>query len=214
MMVDARGSDDVVLQLTIPGAEPGHGLQPEEIRELVTALLFASPAPPTVAELAAGADLRSDEIERALTTLTDGAWGLTIQRHGDRVALVTAPRFAGQVRRLLGLDREAKLSQAALETLAIIAWRQPVTRSEIEAVRGVDCSGVIATLHARDLIEGGARRATVGNPIEYGTTPTFLQHFGLSSLADLPGIGTIDGQPGDELLAMAVSTASAENAAP
>ena len=210
--------EDVVLhtQLVIPGAEPGHGMTDREIASVIEAMLFVAPEPPSVTELAAGAELEEAEIERGLAHLAgDPHRGTTIQRHGDRVSLGTSPRFASCIRRFLGLDREARISSAAMETLAIIAYRQPVTRSEIEAVRGVDCSGVIATLHARSLIEPVSRRPTVGNPIQYGTTPEFLRHFGLSTLAELPSLGTINGLPGQEVLAGAMEMAEPadENAA-
>jgi segregation and condensation protein B len=202
--------EDIVLhtQMIIPGAEPGHGLTDEEIAAAIEAMLFVAPEPPTVTELAAGAELEEQEIERGLALLMSARRrGVVIQRHGDRVSLGTAPRLAAQIRRFLGLDREARISSAAMETLAIIAYRQPVTRSEIEAVRGVDCSGVIATLHARNLIEPVSRRPTVGNPIQYGTTAEFLRHFGLTSLAELPSLGTIDGKPGQDVLAGAMEQA-------
>jgi segregation and condensation protein B len=86
------------------------------------------------------------------------------------------------------MERTVKLSSAALETLALVAYRQPVTRSEIEAIRGVDSSGVLATLVARELVEPLGRRSTPGNPVEYGTTPAFLQFFGLTSLDELPAV--------------------------
>jgi segregation and condensation protein B len=98
------------------------------------------------------------------------------------------------VRRFLGLDREARLSGASLETLAIVAYQQPVTKAEIEAVRGVDCSGVLHTLLQRGLVEQVGRLTAPGNPIQYGTTPDFLLHFGLRSLADLPPLGQVQGQ--------------------
>jgi segregation and condensation protein B len=91
----------------------------------------------------------------------------------------------------LGLDRETRLSGAALETLALIAYRQPVTRAEVEALRGVDCSGVLATLHARELIEVAGRLPSVGNPNQYVTSIEFLKQFGLRSLADLPSLEEI-----------------------
>jgi segregation and condensation protein B len=105
----------------------------------------------------------------------------------------------------LGLDREARLSSASLETLAIVAYQQPVTRAEIEKIRGVDSSGVLAKLHARALVEPVARLATVGNPIQYGTTADFLNHFGLRSLADLPPLGEIGGKDGRALLDTAMT---------
>lgn len=192
-------------QLVIPGAEPGYRLTDSEIAHLIEAMIFVASEPPTISELAAGAELGTDEIERGLQELCRASdRGIVVQRHGERVALGTAPALAPHIRRFLGLEREARLSSAALETLAIVAYRQPVTRSEIDAVRGVDCSGVIATLHARELIEPVSRRPTVGNPIQYGTTPEFLRHFGLSSLAQLPGLGTINGEPGQQVLEAAM----------
>lgn len=156
----------------------------------VEALLFASGEAEDIATLAAalGWSKRAvadavDELERALTA---GERGVALQRDGDRIQLVTAPRYARPVERLLGIERRSRLSSAALETLAIVAYRQPVTRAEIEAVRGVDSSGVLATLVARELVEAIGRRASPGNPAEYVTTAEFLQFFGLTSLDDLP----------------------------
>src|SRR5918996_1539428 len=126
--------------------------------------------------------------------------------------LATGARFAAQVRRFLRLDRESRLSSAALETLAIIAYQQPVTRAEIETVRGVDSSGVLATLHTRSLIEAVGRLPTVGNPIQYGTTPDFLRHFGLRSLADLPPLGEVDGHDARSALQAAAMAADFEPA--
>lgn len=196
-------------QLVIPGAEPGHQLADEEIAAIIEAMVFVAPEPPSVVELAAGAELGVEDIERGLQVLQRASdRGLVVQRNGDRVTLGTAPRLAAHIRRFLGLDREARISSAAMETLAIIAYRQPVTRSEIEAVRGVDCSGVIATLHARNLIEPVSRRPTIGNPIQYGTTTDFLKHFGLSSLAELPSLGVINGEQGQDVLADAMRAAA------
>ena len=201
----ANGSgSEPLTQLIIPGAEPGHGKCSSQIASIIRALLYVAPEPPTIAELAAGSELSIEDIERGLRHLHDADDGLVIQRVGDQVSLGTSPRFASHIRQFLGLDREARLSSAALETLAIVAYRQPVTRSEIEAIRGVDCSGVIATLHARELIEPVSRRPTIGNPIQYGTTAEFLRHFGLGSLAELPALGVINGEPGQDVLANAM----------
>lgn len=191
-------------QLVIPGAEPGSRLALDDITNMLRALLFVAPEPPTVDDLAVGTELDPADIERGLAHLERLETGLVLQRHGDRVSLATAPRYARQIRQFLGLDRETRLSTAALETLAIVAWRQPVTRSEVEAVRGVDCSGVIATLHAKSLIEPVSRRSTIGNPIQYGTTSEFLGHFGLGSLAELPALGQIDGKDGQDVLGAAM----------
>lgn len=195
-------------QLGLPAAPAPSSMTDDELAALVEALLLVAHEPPTVEELAAGADVPADDIERALAWLDereDRGW--VIQRHGRRIHLATAPRFAAKVRAFLGLDREARLSSASLEALAIVAYEQPVTRAEIDRVRGVDSSGVLAKLHARGLVEPVARLATVGNPIQYGTTADFLKHFGLRSLDDLPPLGEINGKDGRDLLNAALASA-------
>lgn len=185
------------------GPEPG-----PELDALVIALLLVSPTPATVDQLARGAGVDPADIEVSLGQLTEpSSNGWVVQRHGDVIQLGTAPRFARFVRRFLGLDREARLSAASLETLAIVAYQQPVTRAEIEAIRGVDCSGVLATLHGRGLIEDVGRIAGPGNPFQYGSTADFLRHFGLSSLDDLPPIGSVEGRDGLQTLQAAIATA-------
>lgn len=179
-------------------------LTESELGALVEAILLVSTEPPTIDEIATGTGVAVEDIEAGVTWLEDQRdRGFVVQRHGRRLSLASHPRYADHVRAFLGLDREAKLSSASLETLALVAYQQPVTRNEIERVRGVDSSGVLATLHARGLIEPVARLATVGNPIQYGTTPMFLNHFGLQSLDDLPPLGNIDGKDGAQLLAAA-----------
>lgn len=184
----------------------------EELGALIEAILLVSPEPPTVDEIAAGTELDAEDIEAGLTWLesqTNRGW--LIQRHGRRLSIATHPRFAEKVRMFLGLDRETKLSSASLEVLALVAYQQPVTRAEMERIRGVDSSGVLAKLHARGLIEPVARLATVGNPIQYGTTPDFLSHFGLQSLDELPPLGLIDGKDGSQLLQDARQEALSES---
>ncbi len=194
-----------------PLGEPGGAAPPagKELAALIEALLLVSPGPATLDELARGAGADVATVADALADLEGAgdARGWVLQRHAETVQLATAPRFAEPVRRFLGLDREARLSPAALETLAIVAYQQPVTRAEVEAVRGVDCAGVLATLHGRGLIEAVARLPSVGNPIQYGTTPDFLRHFGLRSLADLPSLGTVDGRDAQDALTAAVASA-------
>ena len=204
---DTNGHQVAQAALEIPatdGPPPG-----PERAALIEALLLAAATPPTVEDLAAGAGLTAAEVETALAELEQAdARGWVVQRHGATLQLATAPRFAAYVRRFLRLEREARLSPAALEALAIVAYQQPVTRAEIEAIRGVDCSGVLATLHARSLVESVGRLATPGNPIQYGTTPDFLRHFGLRSLADLPPLGEVDGR--DARAALEAATAAVE----
>ncbi|MGE3798723.1 MAG: SMC-Scp complex subunit ScpB, partial [Thermomicrobiales bacterium] len=122
---------------------------------------------------------------------SDSGW--VVHWHGTSIQLATNPRYAEQVRQLLGYEREARLSAASLETLAIIAYQQPVTRSAIESVRGVESSGVLTTLLNRGLVESRQRMDLLGQPFEYRTTPAFLQHFGIRSLEELPALNGPDG---------------------
>ena len=163
------------------------GVAHEELPALLEALLLVSPEPAELRDLADAAGVPVTAVEEALATLNDDpSRGWVVIQHRGTAHISSAPRFAPYVRRFLRLDREARLSSAALETLALIAYRQPVTRAEIESLRGVDCSGVLATLYARELIEVAGRLPTVGNPHQYVTSLEFLKQFGLRSLADLP----------------------------
>ena len=168
------------------------GVDPEELPALLEALLLVSPEPAELRDLADAAGVPISAVEEALTSLNDDpSRGWVVIRHRGTAHLSSAPRFAPYVRRFLRLDREARLSSAALETLALIAYRQPVTRAEIESLRGVDCSGVLATLYARELIEVAGKLPTVGNPHQYVTSLEFLKQFGLRSLADLPPLAEL-----------------------
>ncbi len=182
---------------------PGGATLPElDLPALCEALLFVAAAPTAAADLAKAIGVDAEAIDDALAhldaTLREAGSGLRLLRHGDRYALTSAPAAARVVARFLGLNRTERLSAAALETLAIIAYRGPVTRGEIEAIRGVDSSGVVQTLLARELVEAVGRRNTVGSPIEYAVTPTFLRHFGLASLNDLPPLGEVQGRAVEE----------------
>lgn len=161
----------------------------DEARAALESLLFVASEPVEIVTLATALDWPASEVEKHLGDLAESLQqerrGIILQRHGSFVQIVSAPRFGPIVERFLAVERRVRLSEAGLETLAILAFRQPATRAEIEAIRGVDCSGVLATLLAREMIEVVGRRATVGNPIEYGTTDAFLRQFGLSSLSDL-----------------------------
>lgn len=161
----------------------------EDRAAALVALLFVGGDPSPLALLAQQIGCTVDEARTALQVAQPalGCLGLVVQWCGEeRVQLATAPRFAPHLRRFLGLERGVRLSQAALETLAIVAYRQPITRVELDEIRGVDSSGVLQTLIARGLIEATGRLPVVGNPIQYGTTPEFLRFFGLTSLDDLP----------------------------
>jgi segregation and condensation protein B len=153
------------------------------------ALLFVAAAPVAVAQLAEALDQPAQEVEAGLRSLEQsygGNRGLSLQWHGGRIQLTTAPRMAGLVEKFLGLEATARLSRAALEALAIIAYRQPVTRPAVDAIRGVNSDGVMKSLLSKGLVQEVGRSEGPGRPILYGTTADFLQHFGLSSLAELP----------------------------
>ncbi len=177
------------------------GVDLKELPALVEALLLVSPEPAELRDLADAAGVSVSAIEEALTTLNDDpSRGWVVIRHRGTAHISSAPRFAPYVRRFLRLDREARLSSAALETLALIAYRQPVTRAEIESLRGVDCTGVLATLYARELIEVAGKLPTVGNPHQYVTSLEFLKQFGLRSLADLPPLAELTTGGSDRLI--------------
>jgi segregation and condensation protein B len=162
------------------------------------ALLFVSPGPVAPSQLAAAAEVSLYEVESGLDELEAYYLqrGLRLQRHAGTVQLTTAPDLAGLVERFLGLESYSRLSRAALETLAIVAYKQPVIRPEIEAIRGVNSDGVLKSLLSKGLLQEMGRTDRPGRPILYGTTQTFLQHFGLNSLAELPPLD--DGQEAQE----------------
>lgn len=213
----ARGTsaaDPVDGQIGLPLVERDGPPPGVELDALVEALLLVAPEPPTVGDLARGAGVTPGEIEQSLVELERGEGrGWVLIRHRETVQMASAPRFAPFVRRFLRLDRETRLSGAALEALAVIAYRQPATRAEVEAVRGVDCAGVLATLHTRGLVEPVGRLETIGHPIQYGTTPLFLRHFGLRSVAELPPLGEVEGRDAEVLLDAALLEAEGEEPA-
>jgi segregation and condensation protein B len=153
------------------------------------AILFVAIEPVAVSSVAHQLGCTVPEAYLALHDLSAAlpAVGLVTQWISEElVQLGTAPDLATILRQFLGQERTVRLSQAALETVALIAYRQPVTRADLEAVRGVDSTGVLQTLLARGLIEPTGRLPTVGNPVLYATTPEFLRLFGLTSLDELP----------------------------
>ncbi len=160
-----------------------------ELEKTLEALLLVAPGPVTPAQLGQALELASKIVEQALKRLeTEYAQerGLRLQWHQGRVQITTAPEFGSVIERFLGLEATARLSRAALEALAIAAYRQPITRPEIDLIRGVNSDGVMRSLLAKGLIEEVGRAEGPGRPILYGTTVEFLQHFGLSSLEELP----------------------------
>lgn len=156
------------------------------------ALLFVAPGAVTAAQLAAALDVSAQEVEQGLKQLEvqyaapDQQRGLRLQRHRERFQLTTAPQAAPWVERFLGLEASSRLSRAALETLAIIAYQQPVTRPQIDAIRGVNSDGVLKSLLNKGLVQEVGRAEAPGRPILFCTTPEFLQYFGLNSIEELP----------------------------
>ncbi|HKW72320.1 MAG TPA: SMC-Scp complex subunit ScpB [Candidatus Dormibacteraeota bacterium] len=152
------------------------------------AILFSSNRPLKVRELQQATDSDRNTVEGALEHLREAleGRGVMLMRHHDEVHLATRPEHAAAVRRALRPEVSGRLSQAAYETLAIVAYQQPVARARIEEVRGVNCESVLANLELRDLITEVGRGAGPGQPKLYGTTMRFLQVMGLESLDHLP----------------------------
>lgn len=162
----------------------------------IEAILFSSNRPLQIRELQQATEASRPEIEAALAELRESLTdrGLMLQRHHGLVHLGTRPELAAYVRRALRPDVTGRLSSAAYETLAIIAYQQPVTRSRIEEIRGVNCDGVLANLELRDLVNEVGRAPGPGQAKLYGTTMRFLQVLGLESVDDLPAPGSGAGE--------------------
>ncbi len=186
----ARGDDEqqpTDQSVALPAEAPS----PAQLPMLLESLLFVASEPVPIVRLAQLLEVSQEAIEIALADLSvackNGGRGIRLQRKGDRVQLTTAPEATPYIEQFLGLDVSSKLSPAALETLSVIAYKQPLTRAAIEAVRGVNCDGVLRTL-----IEPVGRLEQPGRPFLYGTTERFLQYLGLESLADLPPLPAED----------------------
>ncbi len=160
-------------------------------------LLFVAAEPATLAHLAEALDVAPSSVEAALKELEASlrTRGLRLQRHAGRVQLTTAPQLAATIERFLGLEATTHLGRAALETLAIIAYQQPVTHPHIDAIRGVNSDSMLKGLLGKGLIVESGRAEGPGRPILYATTQDFLQNFGLSSLAELAPIEEPEAAP-------------------
>ncbi len=163
-----------------------------EIRAVLETLLFVAPEPLSVDRMAEIFDgVAGEEVREALIEVRDELdvrdSGLLVVEVAGGWQMVTRPQYAPWVRRLLS-KTPARLSRAGLETLAIVAYRQPITRAEVEQVRGVDCGGALKTLLERRLVRMLGRMDVAGRPIMYGTTQEFLQYFGLKDLSQLPSL--------------------------
>jgi segregation and condensation protein B len=158
------------------------------LEALIESLLFVTDRTVTIQELAATLEIDQDEIENAIENLNTSyqARGIRLQRKGQRLQLVSPPEAGPVIERFLGLEISGKLSPASLETLAIVAYRQPITRIQVDAIRGVNSDSVLRSLVRRGLLEQVGRAETVGHPFLYGVTFGFLEQFGLESLKSLP----------------------------
>jgi len=163
-----------------------------ELAQALEAILFSSNRALRTRELQHATESGAKELQAALDELQAAlaGRGLMLQRQGDLVQLVTRPEVASYVRRALRPEVTGKLSPAAYETLAIVAYQQPVTKSRIEEIRGVNCDSVVANLELRNLVVEVGRGSGPGQPKLYGTPMRFLQVLGLASLADLPAPGS------------------------
>ena len=154
----------------------------------IESLLFVASGPVSTYRLATVLDITQTAVHNTLDEMTAAyaQRGLRLQWNGNAVQLTTAPEASSLVEHFLGLEVTSRLSQAALEVLAIIAYMQPITRPQIDDIRGVNSDGALRTLLSKGLIEEIGRMETPGRPILYGTTTEFLQHFGLAGLDTLP----------------------------
>ena len=154
----------------------------------IEAILFVSSSPVTPSQIGESLNLPVKEVEIALEELKAVYQnrGISLQSFGGRYQLTTSAAFSSEIEKFLGLEMNTRLSRAAVETMAIIAYRQPITRPTIENIRGVSSDGVIRSLLSRGLIQEVGRADGPGRPILFSTTVDFLQHFGLNSLDQLP----------------------------
>ena len=157
---------------------------------LLESLLFVASGPVSPSRLGKVLEVNSAEIETLLRQLEAHyqGRGMAVQWSEQGVQLTTAPLASAAVEQFLGLELTTRLSQAALEVLAIIAYRQPITRPQVDQIRGVNSDGALRKLLSHGVVEEVGRHESAGRPILYGTTTNFLQQFGLSTLAELPAL--------------------------
>lgn len=185
---DEPSNESVIVEAPAAATEP---VDERELHAILETLLFVSHEPVTVDRLAAVlGGVAKAEIRQALEALKSdyekNERGLQISEVAGGFQLATRPEYAPWIKMLGKTKTSAKLSRSGLESLAIIAYKQPIVRAEIEAIRGVETSGVLRTLLERKLVRIVGRKDVPGRPIMYGTTKFFLQHFGLRDLAELP----------------------------
>ena len=159
--------------------------------QALEALLFAAPGLSSVDQLSQALNVSKNEVEKSLEALSNhlsAFHGLRLQKIKNQYQLISAPEHAEKIEKFLGLEITSRLTQASLEVLAIVAYKQPTTRPEIDSIRGVNSDGVVKSLLSKGLIEELGRSEAIGRPILYGVTNEFFQHFGLESLDQLPAV--------------------------
>ena len=169
------------------------GAARDEVAATVEAILFASDCPLTAAKIARAAELPGqravkDAVESLNARYEQMGSAFRIEMLAGGYQMLTQPEYHDVLTRLLQARRETQLSQAALETLAIVAYRQPIMRADVEAIRGVACGEMLRGLIEKQLIKIVGRAEVLGRPMLYGTTRRFLEVFGISSLEDLPRV--------------------------
>ncbi len=170
----------------------------DHLKLVIESILFVADEPVEIGALARVSGVKETDVLEAVEAIASEyqGRGLRIQRTANAVQLVTAPEATAFVEQFLGVDEDQRISHAALETLAIIAYKQPISRQVIEAIRGVNCDRALASLRARGLVTEVGRAPTSGRPYLYGTTFRFLEHFGLEKPEDLPPLPEAPQDPG------------------
>ncbi len=164
----------------------------KEIKSIIEAILFIWSEPICIKELSRVLDISVKEthsiIEKMIQEFDNMSRGIQIIKVNEYYQFSTRPEHHSYIQKLVEPQKNKGLTQAALETLAIIAYNQPITKIQIEEIRGVKCDKAISTLQDRELIQVKGRLEQIGRPMIYGTTPTFLKTFGLESIDELPDI--------------------------
>ena len=173
-----------------------------KLNAAIEAILFSSGEPVETEKIAQALEIEFDTVHKLIDNLSvqydDRQSGLQIIKLGDKYQMITRSDFSEYVRRVLEVKKNAPLSQAAFEVLAVVAYNQPVTKAFVEQVRGVDCSGVVNTLCQKGLLEEKGRPDLPGRPLLYGTTDEFLRCFSVSSLDELPSLPHDDNEKANE----------------
>lgn len=195
-------------------------MEQNEIRSAIEAILLASSEPVSPTELSTALEIPQNDVDEQLSeiekSLDQSVGGFMLERVAGGVRLATRPEFDEQLRRFFSRKRENRMSIAALETLAIVAYRQPITGPEVSELRGVNTSGVLRTLLERRMIRIAGRKNVVGSPFLYRTTKDFLLHFGLERIQDLPKLeefGEILGEQISDELGLGLGDLAAADAA-